>query len=640
MPRFREGQILDADIMNESDLFSNFSPKDHSDNTSPAAGWVWYNSSTQRIEVYNGSLLQWDEIGPKAVEAAPSLDLTGDLTIGLDLVVTGNLSVNGTTFTANTQTVLIEDNVLLINNGEVGAGVTSGTAGIEIDRGSSTNYQFIFDETQDNFRVGTSGDTQAVATREDTPTDTAISFWNNSALRYDTDANLTWNTTTLGITGALSVSTTISAANIGVDTDNSVVILNSGGLLKTDEIDSKVWDGSLIDGSGTTNYIPKWSDADSLTNSIIYDDGTNVGIGIVAPTAKLATAGVIQATRTAFSDPTGVGGLEISFRTDDKAYIDSFDRDAVAYRPLIFGASSYYFADGNVGIGIDDPDYRLYTVHATLPFHSVSTDGATAVNNLFECTDQTSVTNTLVQIKHAAGDSASYKLLHVTGRDSLNMLTILGNGNVGIGTDSPSVNLEIFATNPRFAMVEDSNHFFGIDVDIPDESNTALYTDISRGLVFGAKAVHTDAALAEEWARFDSAGKFGIGITPGAYLHVFHASTNRVGLFESGDPTASIAFVDSNTADSSSVEIGAVTDDLFLKAGGTERVRVDSSGNVGIGTASPSVNADLTLEGGVLCIKETTTPTADTDYGKVYTKADNKLYFQDGTGVEHEIALV
>jgi len=72
----------------------------------------------------------------------------------------------------------------------------------------------------------------------------------------------------------------------------------------------------------------------------------------------------------------------------------------------------------------------------------------------------------------------------------------------------------------------------------------------------------------------------------------------------------------------------------------TEVVRINSTGNVGIGTPTPSANADITLEGGALCIKETTTPTADTNYGKIYTKNDNKLYFQDGAGAEHEIAFV
>lgn len=39
-------------------------------------------------------------------------------------------------------------------------------------------------------------------------------------------------------------------------------------------------------------------------------------------------------------------------------------------------------------------------------------------------------------------------------------------------------------------------------------------------------------------------------------------------------------------------------------------------------------------------LKETSTPTADANYGKIYAKNDNKLYFQDGAGTEHEIAFV
>ena len=61
---------------------------------------------------------------------------------------------------------------------------------------------------------------------------------------------------------------------------------------------------------------------------------------------------------------------------------------------------------------------------------------------------------------------------------------------------------------------------------------------------------------------------------------------------------------------------------------------------VGVGTLFPSENADLTLEGGSLCMKETTTPTADENYGKLYTKADNNLYFQDGEGAEHKVKLI
>lgn len=38
-----------------------------------------------------------------------------------------------------------------------------------------------------------------------------------------------------------------------------------------------------------------------------------------------------------------------------------------------------------------------------------------------------------------------------------------------------------------------------------------------------------------------------------------------------------------------------------------------------------------------ITLNEITTPTAVADHGKVYTKTDNKLYFQDGAGNEHEV---
>jgi len=78
--------------------------------------------------------------------------------------------------------------------------------------------------------------------------------------------------------------------------------------------------------------------------------------------------------------------------------------------------------------------------------------------------------------------------------------------------------------------------------------------------------------------------------------------------------------------------LSVISDDILVMDLGT--------GNVGIGTSSPLANADLTLEGGAMAFKEMTTPTADTNYGKIYTKTDNKLYFQDGAVAEHEVAVV
>ena len=44
---------------------------------------------------------------------------------------------------------------------------------------------------------------------------------------------------------------------------------------------------SGVDGSGTTNYVAKWSDTDTITDSVIFDNGTNVGINTTSPDSIL-----------------------------------------------------------------------------------------------------------------------------------------------------------------------------------------------------------------------------------------------------------------------------------------------------------------------------------------------------------------
>lgn len=112
-------------------------------------------------------------------------DKTGGMIDG-SVTISGDLIVSGSTVTVDSETILIKDNVLLINNGEVGAGVTKGTAGIEVDRGTEENYSFIFDEAADAFKIGTEGGMQVVATREDSPMDTGVAIWDSTEHRFNT----------------------------------------------------------------------------------------------------------------------------------------------------------------------------------------------------------------------------------------------------------------------------------------------------------------------------------------------------------------------------------------------------------------------------------------------------------------------
>jgi len=89
-----------------------------------------------------------------------------------------------------------------------------------------------------------------------------------------------------------------------------------------------------------------------------------------------------------------------------------------------------------------------------------------------------------------------------------------------------------------------------------------------------------------------------------------------------------------------SVGLGVSSGRIKFKDEATDKINFLDC-KIGIGTDTPSENADLTLEGGVLCLKEATTPIADAGKGKIYFKPDDhRAYVQDGLGVEHCLAYL
>lgn len=100
----------------------------------------------------------------------------------------GDLLVEGQSFVTEAETVEIKDNLLLLNKGEVGSGVTKGIAGLEIDRGTEPNYQIIFDESDNRFKAGEIGDIQCLALRDgdDSMTGGMFTSWDSSTKRLKT----------------------------------------------------------------------------------------------------------------------------------------------------------------------------------------------------------------------------------------------------------------------------------------------------------------------------------------------------------------------------------------------------------------------------------------------------------------------
>jgi len=67
--------------------------------------------------------------------------------------VTGDLRVSGTATFIQRQDVSISDNIIVLNDGETAAGVSTDFSGIEINRGSLPKADLLFDEINDEWTV-------------------------------------------------------------------------------------------------------------------------------------------------------------------------------------------------------------------------------------------------------------------------------------------------------------------------------------------------------------------------------------------------------------------------------------------------------------------------------------------------------
>jgi hypothetical protein len=125
------------------------------------------SSNTSLVNVFNTNATTLNlagaattiEIGAVTGTTSINNNLSVDLDTNIlgDLTVGGDLSVQGTLTYLNTTNTEIKDNVILLNKGEIGNGVTAGTAGIEIDRGLTDNSWVKWNESTDTWEFGVNG---------------------------------------------------------------------------------------------------------------------------------------------------------------------------------------------------------------------------------------------------------------------------------------------------------------------------------------------------------------------------------------------------------------------------------------------------------------------------------------------------
>ena len=115
----------------------------------------------------------------------------GDLIIR-NLTIKEDIVFGGDAFIIDTEEVKVTDNILTLNSGEQGEGVTKGISGLEIDRGKLPNYFIIFDESDDRFKCGTEGNQFPLMLRDNEPdmVDGAFLTWNSTFKRAQTTSTV------------------------------------------------------------------------------------------------------------------------------------------------------------------------------------------------------------------------------------------------------------------------------------------------------------------------------------------------------------------------------------------------------------------------------------------------------------------
>ena len=250
------------------------------------------------------------------VAIGQAVGTTSDVTFN-NTVVNGNLTVNGTTTTVNTETLNLADNQIVLNSNETGTPTQNG--GIEIERGTATNKTLVWNEADDKWTVGSetfvagtfegalsgavTGNATTATTLQTARTIGGVSFNGSSNINLP-GVNTAGNQNTSGNAATATALATSRTISLTGDVSGSASFNGTANATITATIadDSHNHVISNVDGLQTaldSKYVA------STQTEATWESGTSTTESLVSPAKVLATieANVEGITQTSGSAP-------------------------------------------------------------------------------------------------------------------------------------------------------------------------------------------------------------------------------------------------------------------------------------------------------------------------------------------------
>lgn len=216
-----------------------------------------------------------------------------------------------------------------------------------------------------------------------------------------------------------------------------------------------------ITGTGTTNYVSKFTGTSALGNSIIFDTGTALGIGTTSPIARASIVGTITGEVLSLKSLVpGAGNYILScYDSDDSDLFSVFGnilssnysinigdwQENMGLPYLQLNSSSAFFQNTNLGVGTNAPSQRLHVsgnARVTGAYYDSTNSPGTSGQVL-----SSTVTGTdwvTMPTGNISGSGTTNYVVKFTGTSAIGNSVIFDNGtNVGISTASPSTKLDV-----------------------------------------------------------------------------------------------------------------------------------------------------------------------------------------------------